>query len=41
MQLKIYQEDAIEELLEKTKKLLTYSGEKNLFSKHQQVREKL
>ena len=33
MQLKIYQEDAIEELLEKTKKLLTYSGEKKLVFK--------
>ena len=33
MQLKIYQEDAIEELLEKTKKLLTYSGGKKLVFK--------
>jgi len=33
MQLKIYQENAIEELLEKTKKLLAYSGEKKLVFK--------
>ncbi len=33
MQLKIYQENAIEELLEKAKKLLTYSGEKKLVFK--------
>jgi len=33
MQLKNYQENAIEELLEKTKKLLAYSGEKKLVFK--------
>lgn len=33
MKLKNYQEDAIEELLEKTKKLLVYSGEKKLVFK--------
>jgi len=33
MKLKNYQEDAIEELLEKTKKLLAYSGEKKLVFK--------
>jgi type III restriction enzyme len=33
MQLKIYQEDAIKELLEKAKKLLAYSGEKKLVFK--------
>ena len=33
MQLKIYQENAIEELLEKAKKLLAYSGEKKLVFK--------
>ena len=33
MHLKIYQENAIEELLEKAKKLLAYSGEKNLVFK--------
>ena len=33
MQLKIYQENAIEEILEKTKKLITYSGEKKLVFK--------
>jgi type III restriction enzyme len=33
MQLKIYQENAIEELLEKAKKLLIYSGEKKLVFK--------
>ena len=33
MQLKIYQENAIEELLEKAKKLLAYSSEKKLVFK--------
>ena len=33
MQLKIYQENAIEELIEKAKRLLGYSGEKKLVLK--------
>jgi len=40
MQLKIYQENAIDDLLTKSKRLLGYSGIKNWFSSRRLVQEK-
>ncbi len=40
MQLKKFQEEAVDDLISKSKKLLRYNGKKISFSNHQQVQEK-